>query len=303
VSIVFHNDPFTPFDRQPITSHDSPSSGSGFRRSIAIPDSYLPVPADAARLRVAARSLDIEQWVSTRDDDWLPTIEMKRALIEERRDEVVACLLGAEHACEEVARGVMSSIGVAPTSARGVDALVDAALCVADDLCIMMSDADGMPRLVAAVLCSPGRWRLAEKIGGTMASIHVPVARYDIDLDSPVNAVLKRMNVEKPMWRTNWGISNHPALFQPDNPPHTPDMDIADMWFRTEWQTLRRLPETEAILFTIRTYVEKLSDFVERDYELVHGIGDIINKIPEDVAQYKSIAPYRERIFEYLSAR
>jgi hypothetical protein len=303
VSIVFHNDPFTPFDRQPIISHDSPSSGSGFRRSIAIPDSYLPVPADAARLRVAARQLDIEQWVSTRDDDWLPTIEMKRALINERRDEVVACLPGAEEACEEVARGVMSSIGVTPTSAHGVDALVEAALCVADDLCIMMSDADGMPRLVAAVLCSPGRWRLAEKIGGTMASIHVPVARYDIDLDSPVNAVLKRMNVEKPMWRTNWGISNHPSLFQPDIPPHTPDMDIADMWFRTEWQTLRRLRETSAILFTIRTYVEKLSDFVARDYELVHGIGDIINKIPEDVAQYKSIAPYRERIFEYFSAR
>jgi hypothetical protein len=174
---------------------------------------------------------------------------------------------------------------------------------VADDLCIMMSDADGMPRLVAAVLCSPGRWRLAEKIGGTMASIHVPVARYHIDLDSPVNAVLKRMNVEKPMWRTNWGISNHPALFQPDNPPHTPDMDIADMWFRTEWQTLRRLPETGAILFTIRTYVEKLSDFITRDYAVVHDIGDIINKIPVDVAQYKSIAPYRERIFEYFSAR
>jgi hypothetical protein len=303
VSIVFHNDPFTPFDRQPIISHDSPSSGSGFRRSTAIPDSYLPVPADAARLRVAARQLDIDQWVSQRDDDWLPTIEMKRALVEERRDEVVACLPGAEHACEEVARGVMSSIGVTPSSARGVDALVDAALCVADDLCIMMSDADGMPRLVAAVLCSPGRWRLAEKIGGTMASIHMPVARYDIDLDSPVNAVLKRMNVEKPMWRTNWGISNHPALFQPDNPPHTPDMDIADMWFRTEWQTLRRLPETGAILFTIRTYVEKLSDFITRDYAVVHDIGDIINKIPVDVAQYKSIAPYRERIFEYFSAR
>jgi hypothetical protein len=261
------------------------------------------VPADAARLRVAARALDIDQWVSTRDDDWLPTIEMKRALIEERRDEVVACLPGAEDACEEVARGVMSSIGVTPTSARGVDALVEAALCVADDLCIMMSDNDGMPRLVAAVLCSPGRWRLAEKIGGTMAFIHTPVARYDIDLDSPVNAVLKRMNVEKPMWRTNWGISNHPALFQPDNPPHTPDMDIADMWFRTEWQTLRRLPETGAILFTIRTYVGKLSDFITRDYAVVHDIGDIINKIPVDVAQYKSIAPYRERIFEYFSAR
>jgi len=229
VSIVFHNDPFTPFDRQPITSRDSPSFGSGFRRSVAIPDSYLPVPADAARLRVAARPLGLDQWVSEPDDDWSPTIEMKRALINDRRDEVVACLPAAEAACEEVARGVLNSVGVTPTSARGVEALVEAALCVADDLCILIPDADGMPRLVAAVLCSPNRWRLTEKIGGTMASIHVPVARYDIDLDSPVNAVLKRLNVEKPMWRTNWGISNHPSLFQPDIPPHTPDMDIADM--------------------------------------------------------------------------
>ncbi|MEY4015604.1 MAG: hypothetical protein RIS46_600, partial [Actinomycetota bacterium] len=286
-----------------IISHDSPSSGSGNRRSVAIPHSYLPVPADAARLRVAARSLDIDQWVSTRDDDWLPTIEMKRALIDERRDEVVTCRPGAEEACEEVARGMMRSIGIAPTDARGVDALVEAALCVADDLCILIPDAEGMPRLVAAVLCSPNRWRLTEKIGGTMASIHTPVARYDKDLDSPVNAVLTRLNVEKPMWRTNWGISNHASLFQPDIPPITPEIDIAEMWFRTEWQTLRRLPETGAILFTIRTYVEKLSDFVTRDYELVHGIGDIINKIPENVAQYKSIAPYRERLFEYFSAR
>lgn len=303
MSIVFHNDPFTPFDRQPIISHDSPSSGSGFRRSVAIPHSYLPVPADAARLRVAARPLGLDQWVSELDDDLLPTIEMKRALINERRDEVVACLPGAEEACEEVARGVMRSVGVVPTDASGVDALVEAALCVADDLCILIPDADGMPRLVAAVLCAPNRWRLAEKLGGTMASIHVPVARYDKDLDSPVNAVLTRLNVEKPMWRTNWGISNHASLFQPDIPPITPDIDIAEMWFRTEWQTLRRLPETGAILFTIRTYVEKLSDFVTRDYELVHGIGDIINKIPENVAQYKSIAPYRERLFEYFSAR
>lgn len=303
MSIVFHNDPFTPFDRQPIISHDSPSSGSGFRRSVAIPHSYLPVPADAARLRVAARPLGLDQWVSELDDDLLPTIEMKRALIEERRDEVVACLSGAEEACEEVARGVMRSVGVVPTDASGVDALVEAALCVADDLCILIPDADGKPRLVAAVLCAPNRWRLAEKLGGTMASIHVPVARYDKDLDSPVNAVLTRLNVEKPMWRTNWGISNHASLFQPDIPPITPEIDIAEMWFRTEWQTLRRLPETGAILFTIRTYVEKLSDFVTRDYELVHGIGDIINKIPENVAQYKSIAPYRERLFEYFSAR
>ena len=136
-----------------------------------------------------------------------------------------------------------------------------------------------------------------------MASIHGPVARYDDDLSTPVNAMLMRLSADRPVWRINWGISNHPSLFQPDIPPATPDMDVTDMWFRVEWQTLRRLPITGAILFTIRTYVEKLSDFMERDYALVHEIADLVNKIPEDVATYKSIAPYREKLFDYLSSR
>jgi hypothetical protein len=241
--------------------------------------------------------------VSPVDDDWSHTIAMKRALVAERPQEVIACVEGAEEACEEVAAGVLASIGANPSMESGIDALVDTALQVADDLCILLPDENGVPRLSAAVLCAPNRWRLADKIGGTMASIHSPVARYEEDLNSPVNAVMMRLSPERPIWRANWGISNHPALFQPDIPPVTPEMDAADMWFRVEWQTLRRLPLTGGILFTIRTYVEKLSDFMERDQPLVQDIAELVNKIHEDVAQYKSIAPYREKLFAYFETR
>ncbi len=302
MSIVFHNDPFTPFDRQPLL-RETPGNGSGFRRSVAIPSEYLPGASDAARLRVGARPLDVHQWVSAVDDDWPLTIQMKRDLLRERPTEVVACIDGAEEACDEVAAGVLSTIDGAYTNETGLDALIDAALFVADDLCVLLPDENGVPRLSAAVLCSPNRWRLSEKMGGSMASIHAPVARYDDDLSSPVNAMLMRLSVDRPVWRINWGISNHPSLFQPDIPPVTPDMDAADMWFRVEWQTLRRLPVTGAILFTIRTYVEKLSDFMDRDYALVHEIADLVNKIPENVATYKSIAPYREKLFAYFETR
>ena len=302
MSIVFHNDPFTPFDRQPLL-RETPGNGSGFRRSVAIPFEYLPGASDAARLRVGARPLDVRQWVSANDDDWPLTIQMKRDLLRERPTEVVACIDGAEEACDEVAAGVLSTIDGAYTNETGLDALIDAALFVADDLCVLLPDENGVPRLSAAVLCSPNRWRLSEKIGGTMASIHAPVARYDDDLSTPVNAMLMRLSVDRPVWRINWGIANHPSLFQPDIPPATLDMDVADMWFRVEWQTLRRLPVTGAILFTIRTYIEKLSDFMERDYALVHEIADLVNKIPENVATYKSIAPYREKLFAYFETR
>ena len=56
MSIVFHNDPFSPFDREP-SLRETPGSGSGFRRSVAIPNAYLPTAVDAARLRVGARPL------------------------------------------------------------------------------------------------------------------------------------------------------------------------------------------------------------------------------------------------------
>ena len=303
MSIVFHNDPVTPFDRRPITHVDSPGYGSGNRRSVAVPAEYIPTAVDAAKLRVGARQLDPAQWVSTPDADWLFTQVMKMQLINERPREVIAFDDVAKEACEEASRGVLNSLNLSESDQEGIDALVDAAAAVADDLCILIPDEHGVPRLRAAVLCSPNRWRLADKMGGTMASIHAPVARYDEDLQSPVDAVIARLNPERPLWRVNWGIANHPSLFQPDIPPATPEMDPADMWFRIEWQTLRKLPESGGVLFTIRTYVEQLRNFFERDYDIVHDFGDIVNKIPENVAQYKSIAPYRDALFAYLSSR
>ncbi len=270
---------------------------------MAVPDAYVPQSSEAARLRVGARPLDPAQWVSPRDGDWAPTIAMKRALVAERPHEVVACLDGAQEACDEAAAGVLSSVGETPSTETGIDALVDAALRVADDLCLLLPGPAGEPVLSAAVLCSPNRWRLAEKLGGTMAAIHGPVARYDTDLESPVNAMLARLSAGRPVWRVNWGLSNHPSLFQPETPPATPAMDVADMWFRVEWQTLRRLPVTGAVLFTIRTHTERLADFAARDRAVVHDFADLVAKIPENVAAYKSIAPYRERVFEWLSSR
>ncbi|MFM8553620.1 MAG: heme-dependent oxidative N-demethylase family protein [Acidimicrobiales bacterium] len=290
-----HRDPFVPFDGEP--------SGSAPVRVLApIPDQWVPQSSHAARLRVGARNLDVTTWVSPVDADWPATLAMKRALVAARPAEVVACLEGAEEACDEVAAGVLASVGEAPTGEQGIDALVDTALRVADDLCILQDGDDCVPRLTAAVLCSPNRWRLAEKIGGTMAAIHSPVARYDSDLDSPVNAMLARLVPARPVWRINWGVTNHPALFQPDTPPQTPDMDPADMWLRVEWQTLRRLPVTGAVLFGIRTYVQTFGDFVAtRPRPLVEDFADLVLKLPEDVAVYKSIAPYRESIHGFLT--
>ncbi|MEY2966700.1 MAG: hypothetical protein RLY50_750 [Actinomycetota bacterium] len=267
-----------------------------------VPDDWVPQARDAARLRVGARPLPPRQWVSAVDDDWASTREMKRALVADRPRDVVAWLPGSEEACEEAAAGVLGSVSAPLSTATGIDALVDAALEVADDLCVL-AERDGRLRLVAAVLCSPNRWRLADKIGGTTDEIHEPVARYDVDLSSPVDAMLARLTPERPVWRLNWGLANHPALFQPVAPPVTADIDPARLWFRVEWQTLRRLPVTGAVLFGIRTYLETLESLASRERSLVQDFGDLVAKLPDNVAEYKGIAPYRSTIGEYIERR
>lgn len=301
---VWHDDPFTSVDRHP-ERKESPGESPGISRLYApIPDEWVPQSSHAARLRVGARNLDQAQWVSARDSDWPATLAMKRVLVGERPTEVAAFLPGAEEACDEVAAGVLSSVGESPGHESGHDALIDAALRVADDLCVLQDDGNGTPRLTAAVLCSPNRWLLSEKIGGSMASIHGPVARYDSELQSPVDAMLARLVPSRPVWRINWGITNHPSLFQPWIPPHTPEMDPGEMWLRVEWQTLRRLPVTGAVLFGIRTHLQTLAEFRRtRRPELIDDFADLILKLPEDVAAYKSIAPYRDSLHAYLAQR
>lgn len=298
--IVWHDDPFTPVDRP--CDDESPGAIPGIRRLCAVPDDWVPQARDAARLRVGARPLTSSRWVSAVDDDWPATLAMKQKLIAERPEDVVAWTPGAQEACEEAAAGVAASIGANLPAGEGIDALVDASLMVADDLCVLRDDGAGL-RLAAGVVCSPNRWRLREKLGRTMSGVHGPVARYGDDLASPVDAMLARLTVERPVWRINWGVANHPSLFQPVTPPATPDVDPGRLWFRVEWQTLRRLPVTGAVMFSIRTFVEPLSSLAGRPRELVQDFSDLVAKLPDDVAEYKSIAAYRASIVEYFERR
>lgn len=292
--IVPHDDPYTPFDR-----HPAGPGGSGPAEEI--PDEFLPRPGGDGRLRVGVRMLDPAQWVSRIDARWAPTVAMKRNLVAERRGEVVAARENSGEACEEVARGIAGSLGLPPPRATGTDALVEAALCVADDLCVLLPDRAGTPVLAAAVVCSPNRWVLAEKMGRAMPAIHAPVARYDSDVSSPVDAMLGRLAAERPYWRVNWGVVNHAALFQPVIPPETPGMAPGEMWLRVEWQTLRRLGESGGVLFTIRTHLERVSGLAGRNPRAAADLGEVLAATPREVAAYKGIAPYRTALCAYLS--
>jgi hypothetical protein len=164
-------------------------------------------------------------------------------------------------------------------------AIVQASRLVQEDLCVLVKDDKW--RLRAACVCFPSRWDLSKKIGTTLDEIHSPVPLYDRDLARPTNAFFDRLTEQKPYWRLNWTLLDSSALYQRTNERRATSGDPADWFFRVERQTLRRLPTTKAVVFTIRTYVTSLASMRESDAQFLPTLVHALESAPASVQDYK----------------
>lgn len=295
---VPHQHPFTPYDESPVVDLTE------FSPMPPVDDILPHAMYDEFRHRLGTRALDLAQWL-TPDAETAPTIEMKRRLIEHRRNDVVALFDGGEAAAQEAAELVAQWTGNALTSS-GISALVDAALMVADDLTVLEPRSTNVGEellFVAGVVCSPSRWKLSDKMGKNMIQVHAPVSKYAEHIGAAVDTTLQRLTVDRPLWRSNWTLEDHPALFQPVAPTAPLEDNVSKLWIRIERETLRRLPRTGGVLFTIRGFQQPLGDYVNRGPEHVEALRALIGRLPDDLSRYKSVFPYRGRILEWLAKR
>jgi hypothetical protein len=146
-------------------------------------------------------------------------------------------------------------------------------------------------------LCSPNRWRLAEKLGRPVSDIHDPVPGYRARLGGPVDAVLRG---ERRVWRRNWSMQSSPARFQPyaagPSRPAIPD----EVWVRSEYETLVRLPRSGWWVFGIHTTVVPLGLVAGRP-ERAARILAAVSSLDPGMAAYKDMAGWREPLAEWLA--
>jgi hypothetical protein len=179
--------------------------------------------------------------------------------------------------------------------------LEQAARLVAEDLCLMVEH-DGGYHLDAAVVCFPSYWRLAEKMGDSAAAIHGPVPHYAEDLADRVDTFLRRLRPERPVWRRNWDLHDNPELFAPAVPPPVAlgiDDVAGRVWLRSEHQTLRRLPRSRAILFTIRTQQVPLGVLAERP-DVARRMVHALDAYPDDLRRSRLPAGAADAILTWL---
>ena len=295
--------------------------------SFPSPPDYAPFKAGPFRLSMGLMPLNLNEWIEP-DTHFAEELKEKERLLTERYGEVFAALPEAAASAAEV---LALLVGHLPTrfpelyksSGDRIENLATgqhwemhptplhpldlAGRLVQEDLCLMQWQADTrVYHLVGASLCFPTRWRLADKIGQPLNTIHAPIPGYEEQLAPTMDRFFERLKVEKPVWRLNWSLMDDPTLFQPTghgrtglNADITPENAGDTLWLRMERQTLRRLPHTKDILFTIRVYVKPLAHLATQPGRTAQ-LAAALRALPQPVRRYKSLAPFIEAVLTWL---
>lgn len=178
--------------------------------------------------------------------------------------------------------------------------LWQASLAIHEDL-VVMASIEGEYTMVAASLCSPSHWRLPEKIGRPMSRIHDPIPTIHDRLTAKIDRVFDFLAVDRPIERFNWSIQeddvlfcwplDHEQRFAPEHP----------LFYRVERQTLSRLPESDALAFTIAVHIDPLESLLASPGAM-EALFDAIEANPESVRRYKNfdvLAPALEKYRNY----
>ena len=178
--------------------------------------------------------------------------------------------------------------------------LLAAASLVQEDLVIMARGPDAW-RLSAASLCFPSSWHLREKFGRPLHEVHAPVPDFGEGTRHAglIERIFDNLRPEQPVVRWNWSIHDDDALFHP--PLGRPYDFSRGAYLRLERQTLRKLPKTGAILFTIRIHLNPLDGLADHPPELAAMLaGQLIAMNPAQLA-YKGLTAQRDQLLTRLA--
>jgi hypothetical protein len=259
---------------------------------------------------MGTRALDLDEWLVV-DDDRDVDLAYKAHLLQTVRDVVVGHddtrvdtrIPGAE--VLHLVRGWLAEHGIEDLPPAGDDhPLVEAARLVQEDLAVLQR-VDGAWVLTAGVVCFPSHWTVGDKVGLPLEGVHAPVAHYGDELRDKVDRFHERLTVDRPAWRRNWFVNPTSELHLPayGHQMHIVDSidpDGSPMWIRSEYQTLRRLPQTDAILFTIRVQRAPLGVLRQRP-DLADKMLAATRSWDRDKRMYTSTGGALDALIEWLS--
>lgn len=231
----------------------------------------LPYDPLTPRALPGVQPMDMSDWL-IRDDAFAGQMAERARLLATHRADVLAL-----DECARAAAGELLDLVLALAYPEGGDAVVrpdggkvaidrndplgTLGHLVQEDFCILQKQG-AEHVLTGAVLCFPASWMLAEKFMRPLIGIHDPVDRYDAGIAARVQRLFDGVRVGRPMWRFNTLWYRDAVLHQPrsiHDRRAERDVEVAT-YLRSERQCIVRLPESDAVVFSIHTFVASRVD-------------------------------------------
>ena len=199
------------------------------------------------------------------------------------------------------------------------DPMVTAGRMVQDDLAIMFEKPDGQYYLLAGSILLPGFWRLSDKFGMPLSEIHTSgdVPGFKSKLEKGMMNLFRRIQPQSPVLRYNYFLQVDENLAWSDSignedADHDAGQQQVEGWttaeknkaidyhyFRSERQSLWRLPRSGGVVFTIRTYFEPITK-IAKEPGVPGRLASGVRSWGDDVSKYKGKQRYGDVLLDYL---
>lgn len=257
---------------------------------------FRPYRWAAPTLQVGLQAISPRDWLIV-DEDYASVMRGKRAQLACAPARFYKTLPGSRDAQRELHRMVVSHLvdahgerfsltsGMLTSNADGktwdlrdpsVEPLWQLSDFVQEDF-MLLQDVDARSTITAASNAYSSSGRLVDSVGRDIRWAHEPVPTLTPMLGSRIDRILQSVHADAPCARFNWQLTPLGSLFFPPDPHAAnksalqavsaqlrddPAMAPSLLFIRVERQTLRRLPETRAVAFSIHTYSDALSALI-----------------------------------------
>ncbi|KAJ7702358.1 hypothetical protein B0H17DRAFT_923295 [Mycena rosella] len=277
---------------------------------------------------MSLKAMDPDRWIEL-ESTYRTRIQQRMQLYSEHGKKIVDYLPGSEGACQELMEMViqfvcaryprqfeLDSSGVlhnrildVSSDTKTVHPLLVLLQHIPEDFLITLENKKtGLYAFRAGVSCSAVGWNVSTKIGLNLGQIHEPVPDYKEKMEFSMDRYFSKMPTNKPIQRGSWGLEVGQPLFAQEDDPEfkfsretraPPELDISDIYLRVDWQTLRRLPRSRAIVFNFKALFTPIKQFREEPY-----IPKLLLKILRDgkpsFMQYKAFFHVEDKVLPAL---
>lgn len=270
--------------------------------------------------------LDLNHWLDM--DKWyIRYLEEKKKLLNEHGTDCCDWLLESKDACEELLETIVEHMltrypALFKRTSQGIHNLITdehldlrkpykihplyyVGKIAKEDFYIVKRRPDGLHYLVAAVVPFPGgHFSVHEILGKHLDVIHQDVPYYEEKLKASMERWFSKMKCSDPVERASWYITWDHELFcskiytvKPGD--KLPEVPFEKFNVRVERQTLRRLPKSQAIIFTNHPLFYSIDEM--KDEPMVPSLlKKVIEEGPEKIVNYKNFKAIENHIMPYL---